>query len=144
MSAGKNRVFLDTNVLVYAWSESNTSKGARARSVIRELVSQNSAVISMQVLQEFYSVLTTKMNCDKLLAKEAMLGFTRIPLVQTDLALLQQAIDISILTRLSFWDALIVAAAEYANCTMLYSEDMNAGQTIRGIRIVNPFSELTQ
>jgi len=143
MSAGRDRAFLDTNVLVYAWSESNAPKGVKARSIIRELAGQNSAVVSMQVLQEFYSVLTTKMNCDKLLAKEAMLGFARIPLVQTDLALLQQAIDISILTRLSFWDALIVAAAEYAKCTTLYSEDMNARQIIRGIRIVNPFSDST-
>ena len=139
MSVDKRRSFFDTNVLVYAWSETGTTKGEIARLLIKEQVRENSAVISIQVLQEFYSVVTTKMNCDKLLAKEAMLGFARIPLVQVDLVLLQRAIDISILSRLSFWDALIIAAAECAKCSVLYSEDLNAGQMIRHIRVVNPF-----
>jgi len=139
MSVGKRRSFFDTNVLVYAWSEKDTAKGEIARSLIREQVLQNSAVVSIQVLQEFYNVVTTKMNCDKLLAKEAMLGFARIPLIQVNLDLLQRAIDISILSRLSFWDALIIAAAESAKCSVLYSEDLNAGQTIRNIQVINPF-----
>jgi predicted nucleic acid-binding protein len=140
MSVAKARCFLDTNILVYAWTGSGTEKGEIARSLISDLVKSNLAVVSTQVLQEFYNVVTTKMNCEKRIAKEAMLRFGRIPLVQIDLALLQQAIDISILTQLSFWDALIIAAAEYANCKVLYSEDMNAGQTIRTATIVNPFS----
>ena len=59
--------------------------------------------------------------------------------VQVSPNLIQDAIDCSILNELSFWDALILAAASAAGCSTLYSEDLNAGQTILGVRVQNPF-----
>jgi len=59
--------------------------------------------------------------------------------VQVDPGMIREAVDISILNRISFWDSLIVAAAESARCEFLYTEDLNAGQIIRGVRIENPF-----
>jgi len=112
--------------------------------LISENVKQNSAVISTQVLQEFYNVATVKLGCDKLAAKEATQRFSRIPLEQVDVSLIQQAIDISILSQLSFWDSLILAAAEHANCHVLYSEVLNDKQVVRGVTIVNPFLESNQ
>jgi len=143
MSAAKGRYFLDTNILVYAWANKDNDRSTKARSLIGECVKNNSAVISTQVLQEFYSVVTVKLGCDKLAAKEATQRFSRIPLVQVDAALIQQAIDISILSQLSFWDSLIIAAAGYANCHILYSEDLNDGQVVRSITIANPFQKLS-
>ena len=58
--------------------------------------------------------------------------------VQVSPALIQEAVDCSILNELSFWDALILAAASAAGCSILYSEDLNAGQTILGVRVQNP------
>jgi len=139
MSVGRSRCFLDTNILVYAWSDKDISKHEQARLILSERIKLNSAVISTQVLQEFFNVVTTKMGCDKLVAKEAMMRFSRIPHVEVNLALIQEAIDISILSQLSFWDSLVIASAEHANCRVLYTEDLNDGQTIRGVRITNPF-----
>ena len=141
MSARSERCFLDTNIIVYAWSDGSGSKGELARALISECAKQNSAVISTQVLQEFYSVVTVIMGCDKLVAKEALLYYARLPIVQVSLQSIQQAIDISILSQLSFWDALVVAAAEQANCQTIYSEDLNVGQAIRGITVRNPFKQ---
>ncbi len=59
--------------------------------------------------------------------------------VQVSPNLIQEAVDCSILNELSFWDALILAAASAAGCSILYSEDLNAGQTILGVRVQNPF-----
>jgi predicted nucleic acid-binding protein len=133
------RFFLDTNVLIYAWSKQDKTKRKTSRDLIRKAFESKQAVISIQVLQEFFSVATAKFDGDKLAVKEAMSRFAELPIVQTDLALLQIAADISILSQLSIWDALIVAAAERAHCSILYSEDLNIGQSIRGVKIVNPF-----
>jgi predicted nucleic acid-binding protein len=62
-------------------------------------------------------------------------------IVLIDLSIIEQAIDISVIFQLSFWDSLIVAAAEKANCEYLITEDLNNNQKIRGIRIINPFKE---
>jgi predicted nucleic acid-binding protein len=96
--------------------------------------------ISTQVLQEFYSIVTKKYHADALIAREMLLYYAQLNVVIPDIELITNAVDISILRRISFWDALIVAAAESANCLTLYSEDLNHGQSIRGVRIVNPFA----
>ncbi len=62
-------------------------------------------------------------------------------LVNIDLELIEQAIDISILSKISFWDSLIIAAAEKSNCEYVVSENLNTGQLYRGIKLINPFNE---
>jgi predicted nucleic acid-binding protein len=62
-------------------------------------------------------------------------------IVQVDLDIIEQGIDISILSQISFWDGLIIAAAEFANCVTILSEDLNDGQIIRGVKIINPFKQ---
>jgi predicted nucleic acid-binding protein len=133
------RFFLDTNVLIYSWSEKDKPKGRISRALVQKAFASKQGVVSMQVLQEFFSVATTKLGGDKLVVKEVMLRFAELPIVQTDTVLLKTATDISILSQLSIWDALIVAAAERAHCPILYSEDLSNGQSIRGVRISNPF-----
>jgi len=139
MNVHNGKCFFDTNLLVYSWANNDKEKTAIARFLIDQKVKEKAAVLSTQVLQEFYSVVTTKMGCDKIIAKEVMLRFAQNNLIQIDVALLQQAIDISILSQVSFWDALIIAAAVHANCKVIYSEDLNHGQTFRGATVVNPF-----
>ncbi len=68
-----------------------------------------------------------------------MQAFTIFEVVQISPELIEKAVDRSVLSQLSFWDALIVAASAASGCTTIYSEDLNAGQLIDGVRIVNPF-----
>jgi predicted nucleic acid-binding protein len=63
-----------------------------------------------------------------------------IEIVQNGSALIERGIDISIISQISFWDALLIAAAESANCTELITEDLNDGQIINGVKIRNPFN----
>jgi predicted nucleic acid-binding protein len=133
------KIFVDTNILVYTVDTNDKIKQKQARKIVKSTVENNSPVISTQVLQEFYSATTSKLKLDKIIAKNIMHNFHHMETVQIDLELIEQGIDISILSQISFWDGLIIAAAEQANCSVIYSEDLNSGQTIRGINIENPF-----
>lgn len=73
------------------------------------------------------------------MTKNIIHNFRNMEIVNNDLELIEQAIDISIISQLSFWDSLIIAAAEKANCEFIFSEDLNNGQTYRGVMVINPF-----
>lgn len=134
------KVFLDTNVVVHAMDTREPAKQARARAVIASLDTETLGVISTQVLCETYSVATTKLGIEPLAVKDILLRFERLEVVAVTPELVRQAIDCSILNTLSLWDALIVAAAASAKCETLWTEGMNAGQVILGVRIENPFA----
>lgn len=138
MPAGK--AFVDTNILVYAQDRDAPAKRRRSREVIAELAASGTGVISTQVVQEFYVATTRKMGVDPLSAKGILRTFTAFEITQTSLDLIEDAVDCSILNQISFWDALIVAAAAATGCSTIYSEDLNAGQVFQGVRIVNPFA----
>ena len=73
------------------------------------------------------------------MTKNIIHNFRNMEIVNNDLELIEQAIDISIISQLSFWDSLIIAAAEKANCEFIFSEDLNNRQTYRGVTVINPF-----
>lgn len=133
------KVFLDTNILVYTIDKKDRDKQDQSRSLIKRISSDHVPVISTQVLQEFYNAITSKLKVDQIVAKNVLHSYRNMEIVSADLVLIEQAVDISVLFQLSFWDSLIVAAAEQANCSILVTEDLNDGQKIRGIEIVNPF-----
>ncbi len=137
MSGGK--VFLDTNVLVYAQDLDAPHKRERSRQLMAEVAATGRGVISTQVLQEYYVTATRKMGVAPLAAKSVVQSFRIFEVVQLSPDLVEQAIDRSVLSQLSFWDALIVAASAASGCTTIYSEDLNAGQMIGGVKVVNPF-----
>jgi predicted nucleic acid-binding protein len=134
-----SKIFLDTNILVYTVDRNDKKKLSQARKLLENVIANDKPVISTQVLQEFYSATTTKLKLDKIIAKNIIHNFRNMEIVQVDLGIIEQGIDISLLSQISFWDSLIIAAAEHANCEMIYTEDLNDTQTIRGIKIVNPF-----
>lgn len=134
-----SKIFLDTNVLVYTLDENDRERQTRARLILRSVAENDYPVISTQILQEFYVASTSRLGVDPLLAKSIVHSFEHTEVVQVDPHLIGEAIDVSILNRISFWDALVIAAAESAKCSLLYSEDLNHGQIIRGVRIENPF-----
>ncbi len=133
------KVFLDTNFLVYQLDRRFAAKQRLSRDMTRELVRRGEAVISTQVLQEFYVVATTRLKVDPVLARGIMNRLANMEVVTVTPDLIDQAADITIHNKVSFWDALILAAAASANCERLVSEDLNDGQTIYGVRITNPY-----
>lgn len=134
------RVFLDTNILIYSLDDNYPEKQIVARNLINSLVSQGMAVISTQVLQELYNVLTKKMKCSLKNAGTCVALFSETIAVHCNTVRdILNAVDISSKTQFSFWDSLILSAAQKEECTVLCSEDLNAGQVIDGITIVNPF-----
>ena len=137
MSGGK--VFFDTNVLVYAQDLDAPHKRERSRQLMAEVAAAGGGVISTQVLQEYYVTATRKLGVTPLAAKSVVQSFRMFEIVQLSPDLIEQAIDRSVLSQLSFWDALIVAASAASGCTTIYSEDLNVGQVIGGVKVVNPF-----
>ncbi len=132
------RVFADTNVLVYAVDEAAGEKREKARS----LLTSHSVVVSTQVMQEFYWTITRRLRppVPALLARDLTAELARCPVVVNDASSVLAAADLAADSMLSFWDALILVAAARGACRVLLSEDMNAGQHIGGVEIVNPFA----
>jgi predicted nucleic acid-binding protein len=133
-----SKVFLDTNIFVYSLDQSDSTKRKKCRNLIRSLTDENSGVISTQVLQELYVAATAKLGADPLLVKDIIRSLERLETVVVSPMLIKEAIDCSLINQLSFWDALIVVTAECAHCEILWTEDLNHGQVIRGVRIENP------
>lgn len=134
-----SKAFIDTNILVYSMDKSEPAKMTRCRSLLKELKKDVSGVISTQVLQEFYVAATKKLNAAPLAVKDIIHTFENFEIVTISPEIIKEAIDCSILSTISFWDGLIVVAAEYAKCDRLWTEDLNHGQVIRGVKITNPF-----
>ncbi len=136
----KGKIFVDTNILVYAQNNAEREKQLACRKVLEALVPTNQLVISTQVIQEFYNVATQKLGLDKLFVKNTIEMFGVYETVTITPHIIFQAIDIHILNQLSFWNSLILSAAKSANCSMVLTEDMNDGQVINGIKIQSPFT----
>jgi predicted nucleic acid-binding protein len=134
------KVFLDANVLVYAQDTHDPTKQQQSRALIAGLAASGAGVISTQVLQEFYVASTKKLGVPPLAAKAMLKTFSVFEIVQVSPSLIADAVDCSVLNHVSFWDALILAAAASAGCTAVCTEDMNAGQMVLGVTIENPFT----
>lgn len=133
------RSFVDSNVLVYALDRNEPEKAARATTL---LAGAGSFVLSTQVLGEFYVTVTRKLRppLSAAAGRAAVATLTGLPVVVTDLALVQAAIATAEAAHISYWDALIVEAAAVAGCDRVLTEDMAAGSVIRGVEIVDPFA----
>jgi predicted nucleic acid-binding protein len=138
-----DKTFVDTNALIYAYDVDAKAKHELAKNTLRELWSERTGVVSMQVLQEFYVNVTRKIATP--LPKDAarsVVNTYSIWCMETTPAEIAAAFRIEDESRIGFWDALIVASALKAGTVRILSEDLNAQQTIAGIRIENPFAEL--
>lgn len=134
--------FVDTNVLVYAYQAEPDRKQIAARRLIRDLVGRGALRTSTQVLQELYYTITRK--GESRASSSAALKFidelAEWPVVVNDVVSLREAARLAERDTLSFWDALIVVAAARSGAARLYTEDMQHGQKLLGIEIVNPFA----
>ena len=137
-----DRVFVDTNVFVYADDDDAGAKRDRAREILADLVPARRAVVSTQVLQEFFVVATRKLGLPAARAQQRVEALAQLDLVLIRADLILAAIDLHRLNALSFWDALIIRCAQAAGCARLLSEDLSHGQQIGGLQIENPFVSL--
>ena len=134
------KIFIDTNILVYALDKNEPVKQAKARDLLRKTESDRLGVISTQVLQEYYIVATQKLKVRPEMAKKIISSLSKFETVVINQPIIEKAIDISMLNKISFWDALIVASAAAARCRVIWTEDLNHDQIINKVKIENPFS----
>jgi predicted nucleic acid-binding protein len=136
-----DRVFIDTNVLVYAYDIDSGEKQRTAERILLGLRQGRSGALSMQVLQEFYSSVTRKLKTplSRKEAREVVEDFA-FWCVETTPEAIRQAFRIEDEAKIGFWDAMIVAAAIKSGATRILTEDLSSGQIIAGITIENPFN----
>jgi predicted nucleic acid-binding protein len=141
MTCMSAKTFIDTNILIYAHDIDANAKNDIAKAVLRELWSERTGVLSMQVLQEFYVNVTRKIPSP--LSKDSARSVVSAYLpwcTETTPAEISAAFRIEDESRVGFWDALIVSSAVKSGATRILSEDLNAGQRVAGILIENPFA----
>lgn len=134
------RSLIDTNVLVYADSGDEPQRQRVAIDLIKAHREAGTAVLAVQVLQEFTQVALRKLGLPPALVRQRLAFYGRFELVPTSPELIERAVDLHVLHGLAFYDALVVQAAISAGCAQLLSEDLQAGRLIGGVRIVNPFA----
>jgi len=142
-----DKFFLDTNILVYTFDDEAVGKRDRARALVAEALSKSRGIISNQVVQEFLNAALRKFSKPLTAADaERYLKVILEPLcaIFAGFDLYHQAIDIAERWKYPFYDSLIIASALQAGCTVLYSEDLQHGQNIGNLRILNPFVESPQ
>lgn len=138
----KDKFFIDANIFVYSFDHENQAKKIKSDQIINTAISTNNSTISYQVVQEFINVVYKKnksffqdpsfsIYLDKIL-------FPLLSVFPSN-ELFKRAIDISGRWKLSFYDSLIIAAALESNCNSLLSEDLQHGQKIYAITIINPY-----
>lgn len=142
MSADPQREFVDANVLVYAFDSSAARKQQAARQLVERLWGSGTGCVSVQVLQEFFVTITKKvpkpLRVDD--AKARIREFAAWTVFTPTADDIVAAIDLHTEAKIGFWDAMIVLAAAESECDVLWTEDLNDDQLLRGVRIQNPFT----
>lgn len=136
------RFFIDTNIFVYCFDHKSPTKAKKASQIIRLAAATGEGVISYQVVQEFFNVALRRFSEPMTMAEAEQYLITVLrPLlaVHSSPTVFFEALRIMEKHRISWYDALIVAAALEGKCTKLYSEDFQHGHKIEGLRIENPF-----
>jgi predicted nucleic acid-binding protein len=137
------KTFVDTNVLIYAHDVDAGHKHEIAKSVLRELWSDRSGVLTAQVLQEFYVNVTRKIRTPipKPGARGVVSTYSAWCVDGVTMVDIAAAFRIEDEARIGFWDALVLAVAQRSGATRLLSEDLNPGQRIAGLTVTNPFAD---
>lgn len=134
------RSFIDTNVLVYAEASDAPLKQRAALALLKGLYDEGLGVLSTQVLQEYCNVALKKLKLSPAHVRAQLELFEQFEVVQVTPAMIRAGLDLHQTRSVSFFDAIVLASAHTAGCTVLWSEDMNHGETVGGVRILNPFA----
>ncbi len=136
-----DRIFVDTNILVYAYDTDAGQKGETARSILGDLWGSRTGTVSIQVLQEFYVTVTRKLPkpLEKRTAREVIDTYRAWPVHRPGVDDVRSASELEDHQRLSFWDALIIVSAQQLGARTLLSEDLQHDRRVGGLLISNPF-----
>ncbi len=143
MNGEFDKQFVDTNILVYAHDTSSLAKHKQAKMLIQSLWESKSGCISIQVLQEFYYVSTQKLARSLPVAEASQIiaSLGKWHIHSPDVEDVLSAVQVQERYDISFWDAMIVHSANQLGCSVLWSEDLNAGQVYQQVRVQNPFKQ---
>ena len=136
----KGRVFLDTNILIYADDADAGAKRDRAQQIIEAALNNGNGVLSTQVLQEYFVVATKKLGLPAEVAQQKVEILATLNVIVVEVEHVVEAIKLHRLYRLSFWDCLILHCAKAAGCPRLLSEDLQDGRSIEWGTTENPFA----
>lgn len=132
---------VDANLLVYTRDSREPAKQATANAVLSAFVTTPGAKLCVQVLAEYYSVLTRKLNERPALARDATVALSQsVESFNYDLEDFQAALELAASGVLWIWDAVLVCAALRAGCTLLISEDMQDGRRFDQLTVITPFA----
>jgi len=132
------RSFIDTNILVYAEASDEPAKQQAALALLKQLFETTTGVLSTQVLKEYCNVALKKLKLSPEYIRAQLDLYESFEIVQVTPAIIRSGLDLHQTHSLAFYDALVLASAQAAGCAVLYSEDMNTGEVVGGVRIVNP------
>lgn len=137
----KDKVFLDTNILIYAHDIDAGKKHDVALSILKTIWEEETGIISTQVIQEFYVNVTRKIPnpITPVQARGIILNYFSWQVEPVEPHTILSASEIEEKYILSFWDSLIIATASQSEADKILTEDLNHGQTIEGVLIENPF-----
>ena len=136
-----NKTFIDTNIIIYAYDVTAGKKHKTAGNILADLWNSGLGVISTQVLQEFFVNVVQKIPkpIDKQQAREIVRDFLKWHVVVNTGDSIVEAIDICLKFGYSFWDSMIIEAAIKGGAAVIVSEDLQDGQVVSGVTIINPF-----
>lgn len=134
------RSFIDTNVLIYAEASDVPAKQRTALDLLKRLYEEALGVLSTQVLQEYCNVALKKLRLPVQHVRAQLDLYQQFEVIQVTPAIIHAGLDLHQTRSVAFYDAIIVASAQIAGCTVLWTEDMNAGESVGGLRIINPFA----
>lgn len=140
MNASRN-IFVDSNIFIYTLDKHDDTRRQKAKRSLGHLSKFDRIIISTQVINEVFAVSTRKLHIDAVAAKKFVQQLFEFDVVHMSQEIIEDAMDFSILYQLNYWDALMVSAAYATKCKFLWTEDMQHGEMIKGVQIVNPFLE---
>ena len=141
MASLGNRSFIDTNVLIYVEASDEPVKRQAALALLKQLYESASGVLSTQVLQEYCNVALKKLKLPAAHIRAQLDLYEQFEVVQITPALIRAGLDLHQTRSVSFYDAIVLASAQTAGCSELFSEDLNTGELVGGVRIINPFAQ---
>ncbi len=141
----QDKIFIDSNIFIYSLLEGTNNNQKRIKSInFLEEISENSIIISTQVLNEIFNVLNRRYNFEKkvIISKLEILSET-VKIKTLSFETVKKSWNITQKCNYSYYDSLIIASAIENKCSILYTEDMNSGQVVENLTIVNPFFTIT-
>lgn len=132
------KTFIDTNIIVYANDKKDNIKQKKAIRIITEFMKTGQGIISTQVLQEYAYVALTKLKQTHNVILRQLKLLETFTVIKQSPEMIRRTLEIMHVYKINFWDSCIISNAEFAHCSVIYSEDFNTGQYYSGIKIVNP------